>query len=401
MNLLRLSWAYLWSRPLVTLLNLLLLTLGLAAVSFVLLASEQIEASVQKDLSGIDLVVGAKGSPMQLILAGVFHLDVPTGNIPLGAVAQLRAHPMVGQVVPISLGDSYRGYRIVGTTPEYLMHYHARIADGRAWSRPLEAVVGAEVARSAGLKAGDRFAGVHGLGGEGEAHGDTPYTVTGVLRPTGTVVDRLILTDLASVWEVHEAATAVDEEDRRLLAEEREVTLLLVRYRTPLAAVSLPRWVNSQAELQSAAPALETARLLRMVGVGTDVLRGFGAVLLLVAALSVFIGLYHAVRERGNDLAMLRMLGAPPHRLAGLVAMEALWLAALGTGMGLALGHGLTALLGSFLQAQRSLPLDGWAWVPAEWAIPPVALALAMASAALPAWQAYRLDVTRLLQAPR
>jgi putative ABC transport system permease protein len=131
------------------------------------------------------------------------------------------------------------------------------------------------------------------------------------------------------------------------------------------------------------------------------VLRGFGAVLLLVAALSVFIGLYHAVRERGNDLAMLRMLGAPPRRLACLVGMEALWLAALGTAMGLALGHGLTALLGSLLQAQRSLPLDGWAWAPAEWAIPPVALALAMASAALPAWQAYRLDVTRLLQAPR
>lgn len=401
MNLLRLSWTYLWSRPLVTLLNLLLLTLGLAAVSFVLLAGEQIEESVRKDLAGIDLVVGAKGSPMQLILAGVFHLDVPPGNIPLEAVEQLRTHPMVERVIPLSLGDSYGGFRIVGSTSDYLAQYGAQLADGRLWSRPLQAVAGAEAARLAGLKTGDRFAGVHGLGGEGEAHGDTPYTVTGVLRPTGTVIDRLILTDLASVWEVHEAATAVDEEDRRLLAEEREVTMLLVRYRTPLAAVTLPRWVNAQPGLQAAAPALETARLLRMVGVGTDVLRGFGAVLLLVAALSVFIGLYHAVRERGNDLAMLRMLGAPPRRLVALVGMEALWLAAIGTALGLALGHGLTALLGSILQAQRSLPLDGWAWTTAEWGIPAVALLLALASAALPAWQAYRLDVTRLLQAPR
>lgn len=401
MNLLRLSWTYLWSRPLVTLLNLLLLTLGLAAVSFVLLASEQIERSVQKDLAGIDLVVGSKGSPMQLILAGVFHVDVPTGNIPLEAVRQLEAHPMVEQVVPLSLGDSYRGYRIVGTTWQYAAHYRAELAEGRAWSKPLEAVAGAEAARVAGLKVGDRFAGVHGLGGEREAHGDTPYTVTGVLRPTGTVLDRVILTDLASVWEVHEAATAVDDEDRRLLAEEREVTMLLVRYRTPLAAVSLPRWVNAQEGLQSAAPALETARLLRMVGVGTDVLRGFGIVLLLVAALSVFIGLYHAVRERSADLAMLRMLGAPPGKLAALVGMEALWLAAIGCVAGLVVGHGLTALLGWLLQAQRSLSIDALTWATGEWMVPLGAVVLALASAALPAWNAYRLDVTRLLQAPR
>ena len=401
MSLLRLSWTYLWSRPLVTLLNLLLLTLGLAAVSFVLLASEQIERSVQKDLAGVDLVVGAKGSPMQLILAGVFHLDVPTGNIPLEAVRQLEAHPMVEQVIPLSLGDSYRGYRIVGTTWQYAAHYRAELAAGRAWSRPLEAVAGAEAARVAGLKVGDRFAGVHGLGGGGEAHGDTPYTVTGVLQPTGTVLDRLILTDLASVWEVHETATAVDEEDRRLLAEEREVTMLLVRYRTPLAAVSLPRWVNAQDGLQSAAPALETARLLRMVGVGTDVLRGFGIVLLLVAALSVFIGLYHAVRERSADLAMLRMLGAPPRRLAALVGMEALWLAAIGCASGVLVGHGLTALLGWLLQAQRSLSIDALAWATGEWVVPFGAVVLALVSAALPAWNAYRLDVTRLLQAPR
>ena len=401
MSLLRLSWTYLWSRPLVTLLNLLLLTLGLAAVSFVLLASEQIERSVQKDLAGVDLVVGAKGSPMQLILAGVFHLDVPTGNIPLEAVRQLEAHPMVEQVIPLSLGDSYRGYRIVGTTWQYAAHYRAELAAGRVWSRPLEAVAGAEAARVAGLKVGDRFAGVHGLGGDGEAHGDTPYTVTGVLQPTGTVLDRLILTDLASVWEVHETATAVDEEDRRLLAEEREVTMLLVRYRTPLAAVSLPRWVNAQDGLQSAAPALETARLLRMVGVGTDVLRGFGIVLLLVAALSVFIGLYHAVRERSADLAMLRMLGAPPAKLAALVGMESLWLAGIGCMAGLLTGHGLTALLGWLLQAQRSLSIDALAWATGEWVVPFGAVVLALVSAALPAWNAYRLDVTRLLQAPR
>lgn len=396
-----LAWRYLWARPLVAVLNLLLLALGLASVTFVLLASEQVERSLERDLAGIDLVVGAKGSPMQLILAGVFHLDVPTGNIPLAAVERLRAHPMVAQVVPISMGDSFSGHRIIGSTPDYLALYGAQLAQGRMWQAPLEAVLGAEVARRTGLAPGDRFEGVHGLGEGGEAHGDTPYTVTGVLAATGSVLDRLILTSTESVWEVHEAAMALDEEDRALLAEEREVTLLLVNYRSPLAAVSLPRWVNAQTELQAAAPAFETARLLRMVGVGTDVLRGFGAVLLLSAALSVFIGLYHAVREREGDLAMLRMLGAPPARVAGLVLAEALWLALLGSALGLALGHGLTHLLGWVLEAERSLALSGAVLVPAVLALPLLAAGLALLAAALPAWRAYRVDVLRLLQAPR
>jgi len=401
MTLARLAWSYLWARPLVMLLNLALLALGVGAMSFVVLASEQVEHAVQRDLAGIDLVVGAKGSPLQLILAGVFHIDVPTGNIPLASVEQLRGHPMVAQVVPLSLGDSVQGFRIVGSTPDYLALYGATLAAGRTWRAPLEAVVGADVTAATGFAQGQRFAGVHGLGREGEAHGDTPYTVVGRLARCGCVLDRLVLTGLESVWVVHEQATALDDDDRRALEAEREVTLLLVRYRTPLAAAALPRWVNAQPELQSAAPALESARLLRLVGVGTEVLRGFGLVLLAAAALSVFIALSHAVREREADLAMLRMLGAPPARVGALVAAEALWLALLGCATGLVLGHGLTHLLGLLLASQRSLAVSGAWWSVDEAAIVAGALALALLSAARPAWRAARLDVTRLLQAPR
>lgn len=393
----RLAWTYLWARPLATGLNLALLALGLGAMCFVILAGEQIERTMQRDLAGIDLVVGAKGSPMQLILAGVFHLDVPTGNIPAASVEALRGHPLVGRVIPLALGDSLRGHRIVGSTPEYVQLYGARLAAGALWSKPLEAVLGADAAESTGLRVGDRFVGVHGLGGGGEAHGDSPYRVSGVLERSGTVLDRLVLTGVESVWAVHEQATALDDEDRRALEAEREVSLLLVSYRSPLAAVTLPRWVNAQEGLQAAAPALETARLMRMVGVGADVLRGFGVVLLLAAALSVFIALTNAVREREGDLAMLRMLGASPARVAALVAAEALWLALLGAAVGLALGHGLTHLLGFLLKAERSLPLTGAWWSPTEAWVPLLAAALALAGAALPAWRAFRLDVMTLL----
>jgi putative ABC transport system permease protein len=390
-----LAWRYLWSRPLASLLNLALLSLGLAAMSFVMLCSEQLEAGLRRDLAGIDLVVGAKGSPMQIMLAGLFHLDVPTGNIPLQTLAQLRAQPLVARAIPLALGDSLRGYRIVGTEPDYLAQYQSELAQGGLWQQPLQAVLGAEVARRTGLRVGDSFAGSHGMGSEGEAHAQRPYRVVGVLKASGSVLDRLVLTDLASVWAVH----AHDDEPAQ--ADEREITMLLLNYRSPLAAVSLPRWVNAQPGLQAASPALETARLFRMLGLGAEVLRGFAMVLLLASALSVLVGLLSAVRERQGDLAMLRMLGAPAWRVAALVSLEAIWLALLASGLGLALGHGLAEGLGRLLAEEQSLRLSGSWWSDWEWVVPGLALLLALASAAWPAWRAFRLDVTELLQSPR
>lgn len=395
MRLLALAWRYLWARPLATVLHLVLLTLGLASVTFVLLVTEQVRRSFERDLAGVDLVVGAKGSPMQLILSGVFHIDAPTGNIKLADLQALAARPQVAQVIPLSLGDSFRGFRIVGTTPEWLQHYRLATVEGRAWAAPMETLLGARAARDLGLRPGDRFVGGHGLGAGGRTHGDTPYVVTGLLGPCGCVADRLILTSTESVWQVHEEHGSADEHAEEA---EREVTMGLVRYRTPLAAVSLPRFVNSETNMQAAAPAVELTRLLRMLGVGSEVLQGVGAVLLLTAALSVFIALWSAVRERRADLAMLRMLGASPAKLAALLLAEALWLALLASLLGLGLGHLLAAATGAALAAQQSLPVTGAIWLPQEAWVPAVALATAGAAALIPAISAYRVDVAQLLQ---
>jgi putative ABC transport system permease protein len=403
----RLSWRYLWSRPLAAALNLLLLSLGLATITLVVLAAAQLDQAFERDLKGIDLVVGAKGSPLQLILAGVFHIDTPTGNIPLQEVQALQQHPLVAQVIPLSLGDSHAGYRIVGTTPDYLAHYGATLDQGQLWQAPMEAVLGATVARHMARAGqggaplvGARFVGSHGLGGGGHAHGDQPYRVSGVLAPCGCVLDRLILTATESVWQVHESATATDKDDLQALQQEREVTVALLRYRTPLAAVTLPRYINAGTALQAAAPAIEVTRLLRLLGVGADVLRAMGGVLLAVAALSVFIALWNAVRERRADIAMLRMLGAPPGRVAGLLLCEALWLALLASSLGLLLSHGLAELLGRVLQAQGLLPVTGLRWLAAEAGVPLLAVAVATLAALAPALQAYRSDVADLLAQP-
>jgi putative ABC transport system permease protein len=398
MKTLALAWRYLWSRPLGAALNLLLLSLGLASIAFLLLVNHQLNQAFERDLAGIDVVVGAKGSPMQLILSGVFHMDVPTGNVPLQAAKALAQHPLVAAVIPISLGDNFRGFRIVGTSPDYLTHYQATLGQGGLWTAPMQVVLGATAARQLGLTLGDRFVGSHGLGAGGHGHGDNPYRVSGILAPSGSVLDRLILTDLASVWQVHEDATALDAEDRQAMAEEREVTLALIRYKSPLAAMSFPRYVNTSTEMQAAAPALEITRLLSMLGVGTEVLRAFAGVLLFTAGLSVFIALWSAVRERQADLALLRMLGAAPAKVAALLLTEALWLGGLAAVLGVAGGQALAALIGWLLQLDNSLLIGGLVWPPELLLVPLLALGVSLAAALLPTLGAYRVSVLELLQ---
>ena len=398
MKTLRWAWQFLWSRPLAAALNLLLLSLGLASITLVLLVNHQIQQAFARDLAGIDVVVGAKGSPLQLILSGVFQIDTPTGNVPLAEVQALQANPQVAKLIPISMGDSFKGYRIIGTTPDYLSHYAGVMASGAMWQAPMQAVLGAKVARDTGLRVGDSFVGSHGLGGGGHAHGQTPYAVTGVLAPSGSVMDRLILTATESVWRVHEKDTALDAADQKILEEEREVTLALIQYRSPLAAVTFPRFINTATNMQAASPALEVSRLLGLIGIGADVLRAFAGVLLLTAGVSVFIALWSAVRERRADLALLRMLGAAPRQLAALLWCEALWLALLATLLGLALGQGVAALLAVALDVDKSISLAALNWPVALLSVPALALGVAVASALLPTWEAYRVSVLELLQ---
>ena len=389
MNLFAITLAYLRARPLATALNLLLLALGIATITVLLLATTQLQERMGRDARGIDLVVGAKGSPMQLVLSAVFHIDAPAGNIPLADALALARGRMVKKAIPLALGDSYRGFRIVGTNHDYPAHYGARVAGGSLWEKPMQAVLGAEAARETGLGVGATFSGAHGLDGGGDAHGETPFTVVGVLAPTGSVIDRLVLTDVKSVWMVHGTQ---DEKD-----EDQELTALLIQYSTPLAAAMLPRQVNASATLQAASPAYESARLFRMIGVGVDVLRAFGLVLVLTAGLSVFIALLNALEDRRYDLAVMRMLGASRGKLMGLMLIEGAALTLAGGVAGIALGHVLTEALGRALGQAKQAAVTGWSWHPAEGWLLGLAVAVGLAAALLPAWRAYRTDVAPVL----
>ncbi|KAB8066961.1 FtsX-like permease family protein [Janthinobacterium violaceinigrum] len=396
MNAATLAWRALRHKPLASSLNLLLIAIGIAMMTFILAVSVQLEEHAERDAQGIDLVVGAKGSPLQLILSSVYHADIPTGNIPDSALAALAAQPLVNYAIPLALGDNFHGFRIVGSTTALLGHYGAHLAQGALFAQPMQAVFGARAARETGATLGARFAGSHGLAAGGELHAHAPYTVTGILAPTGTVLDRLILTPVASVWQVHET----DPDEQPAAAPERELTAVLVQYASPLAAVSLPRWVNGQPRLQAAQPAFEAARLFNLLGVGIDVLRAIAASVLLVAALSLFVALYGALEERKTDLAILRTLGASPATLLRLLLAQGLLLSLAGAGLGWLLGHGGVALLQWSMKDEQQLNLQAWRVVAGEAWLPVIAAGVGLLAAALPALRAYRTDIAATLARP-
>ncbi len=396
LNAFTLALKSLCHKPLSTAINLLLMAVGIAMMTFVLSASQQLEDNALRDAQGIDLVVGAKGSPLQLILSSIYHIDIPTGNIPLAAQAQLQNNRLVKKLIPLALGDSYNGFRIVGTSPDYIAHYGGVLAQGKIFNAPMQAVFGAQAAKKSGITLNASFSGSHGLARGGDTHGDAPFTVVGILKPTGTVLDRLVLTPVESVWRVHEVEHGIDindPEEKAAMDEERELTALLVQYASPLAAISLPRAINSQSELQSAQPAFESAKLFRMLGVGVDVLRGIAAIMLLAAALSMFVALYNALEERKTDLAILRTLGAPPFKLLLLLLTEGLLLALAGATIGWLTGHAGVEVLGRVLSDDQNLVLSGWIVAPNEAWLALVAIVVGIAAALLPALRAYRTDI--------
>lgn len=402
MNLLKLSWSYITNRRLSTFLNTLLLALGVGMIIYLLLVMEQLQGRMEANAKGISLVVGAKGSPLQLVLCSVFHLDNPTGNIKLSEAQKITSNRrLVKKAIPLALGDSYRAFRIVGTTKAYPEHYNCQLAEGKWWQSDFETTIGSEVARQTGLKTGDTFFGAHGLdGNEENAHEEKSYRVVGIMQPSGTVMDRLVLTGIESVWAIHENHEAPQPPKGEHSADadsSREITSLLVTYKNPMAAVILPRMVNSRGNLQAASPAVEILRLFDLFGIGADVVQYFAYVIIFIAGLSIFIALYNALKERRYDLAIMRTLGASPGKLFTHIVLEGLLLAVFGGVCGFVLGHAAVELTGNLLSQTSQASLTGWQFLTVEAYIFLGVLGVGILAALLPALQTYRMDISETL----
>ncbi|WAC40838.1 ABC transporter permease [Pedobacter sp. SL55] len=416
MSPLKLSWKNIWSKPLNTSLNILLIAFGTAILTVLLLASTQIEDKLDKNSKDIDLVVGAKGSPLQLILSSIYYIDFPTGNIPMKEAQKLMKSPFVKRAVPLALGDNYNGVRIVGTDSNYISLYGLKLQSGKFWEADLEATIGTNVAKEQNLKVGDTFFGGHGLTEMKDEHTDHAYKVVGILAPQQNVTDNLILTGISSVWKMHEDTPhpprggvsesihenvdhkhhAHEDEADHAHDEDREFTSLLIQYRSPMAVAMFPMMVNQTTNMQAASPAQESTRLFSLIGVGVDTLQWFAVLIMFIAAISVFVNLYNSLKERSYDLAIMRTLGASKGKLFSLIILEGLILTFIGTIIGIALGHGILQLIGSYQESSQA-KMNGLLFIDEEIYLLAAGLLIGIVAAIIPAIQAYRADISKIL----
>jgi putative ABC transport system permease protein len=404
MSIFYLSFKNCFAKPLTTLLTTILFALGVGLTVFLLLFNYQIERQLDNNLADIDLMVGAKGSPLQMVLSGVYHIDNPTGNIKLQDVAFLMRNPNVKKTIPQALGDAYQGFRICGTSHAYVDLYKGELAEGFLWKKDFECTIGSAVAAQTGLQVGNPVVSSHGLAHDGEAHSEQPFKVVGILKPTGTVLDQLVLTSVASVWTMHneteEEATIAGDSLRATDDMQREITSLLVFYKdkTSLMSLNLPRLINQNTTLQAASPIAETARLYQLIGNGTQVLNALGFLIALLSAFSVFIALLNALRDRQYELALMRMLGGSRSTLFLVILLEGLLLALLGAIGGFILAHIVLACLNSFAPNTWHYQFTGRIFLKQEIYIFIIALFIGLIAAFIPALRAAKTDIASTLK---
>ncbi len=391
MNILKISLRNLLSKPLNALLTVIMLTMGVALVSMLLLVGEALDEGFKKNIRGIDMVVGAKGSPLQLILAAVYQIDNPTGNISKAEADKLARNPMVASAIQVSFGDSYKGRRIVGTSHDYPKLYGATLRNGKLWDAPFEATIGSQVADEYGLKSGDTFFSAHGTDMEGEAHEEHPFTVVGVFESTGTVVDRLLLTAPESIWYVH------DVPGDTTTVEERNITAILLKFKSKMGMISLPRVVNQQTNMQAALPSIEVNRLFELFGIGISALRIVAISIMLLGGISVFVSMLGTLKERAYEMALIRSMGASRAQVFTMVLGEAVLLGVAGTVFGIVLAHVGLALLNVYADQQFGIAVDIWRVASAEWILAGITIILCIFAAVLPAIKTIRMDVSKVL----
>ena len=467
MNISRLSWQNLISNPLNTTLSLLLMTFGVGIISLLFLLNNQIEQQLQANLRGVDMVVGSKGSPLQLILSSIYHIDNPTGNIPYSEAIKIDNNSLVDLTVPLSYGDSYNGFRIVGTTHQYPELYEMSLKKGRLWGKSLEVVLGSTVAQIHRLNIGDTFYGTHGLIEGGHVHDEYAYEVVGIFNQSYTILDQLILTNTQSVWQVHnhevveqghehqecdhehhddehshehhncdhehshehnncehehhddehshehnncehehhncdhdhhiEESTASGLELNASIPEDAMITSLLVKFKSPIGLIQLPRKINETTNLQAAVPALEISRLTNLLGFGVQTINIIAFIIIIVSGLSIFFSLYNSLKKRRYELALMRVHGASKWQLVQLVLQEGIILSVIGTVLGLLISRITLLIITLFAEHKYTVSSFQFNLLNEELWLLPIALLIGIVASLIPTVLSYNINIPKTL----
>lgn len=375
-------------------LSIFLISFGVSLAIIIIQFGNNISNRINADGKNIDLVVGAKGSPLQLVLSSIYHVDIPNGNIPFAKAQKIMGHPQIKNAIPLALGDNWKGYRIVGTSFDYLELYDAKIESGRLWNKEFEIVAGASIE----IDLNSEIIGSHGLTSSAISHENEKYKVVGFLERTGTVLDRLLLTDVNSVLEIHghkkiEVSHEIeghetheeghDEHHENKIESDKnhhhehsghnkqydsqhnidkdsasEITALIIQTKSPLANINLPNLINKDSELLVANPAMEIVRLSAILGFGSNSLGIISLVLIIISILSIFTGLAGNLESRMSDLAILRALGYTKFRIFKILSLEGTLLVIFGLILGLVFGIGGLKVLTEFINPLNETKIE-------------------------------------------
>lgn len=407
MLLLSLAYHSLKNRLLTTVLTVLSIALSVALLIGVENVRVGARESFSNTISQTDLIVGARGGSLQLLLYAVFHIGSATNNLSYASYEHWKNHPAVRWTIPYSLGDSHRGFRVVGTDKNFYEHYRYRrdksiqFSGGHAPQGVFEAAIGSDVAQKLGYQVGQKVTITHGLGGMIE-HNTKPFTIVGILDRTATPVDRSVYIPLEGISAVHVdwqdgappmpgEEIAADKITKEQLKVEN-ITAFLVRFKTRLAVLQLQRNINEYPEepLSAVIPGVVLAELWATIGYAEDALRVVTFFVLVVGLLGMLVSLYTSLNERRREMAIFRALGAGPAKIISLLVFESAILSVMGCILGLGIVYGLSFALQPVVERQFGLYLPIQAPTQTSLLYLGGVVIAGILIGFVPAWKAYR-----------
>lgn len=407
--LLSLAYRSLKNRKLTSILTLLSLALSVSlwvGIEHIRLGARE---SFSNTISQTDLIVGARGGSLQLLLYTVFHMGSPTANVSYESYEKIKNQPAVLWTIPISLGDSHRGYRVVGTNEDFYRHYRYRqdrrieLEQGRAPSEVFDVALGSEVAERLGYRLGERIVVTHGISSQGILeHDDKPFTVVGILRPTHTPVDRSLYVTLEGIEAMHidwkqgapplkgqeVPAERIKKEDLRI----DQITAFFLRTKARVQTLALQRQINTFPEeaLMAVIPGVALSQLWNGISYGEQVLKVVALFVVIVGLVGMLMALYTSLNERRREIAILRAVGVGPLKVMFLLVLESGLLALVGSLLGIALVYGLVVVLQPVLEGQFGLHLPAKPLSATEHLYVAAVVIAGLIVGLIPAWKAYR-----------
>jgi putative ABC transport system permease protein len=387
-------------------LTVLIVAATIAMLAVVTLLSAGTHAGLVRATEPFDLIVGAKGSPNQLVLNTVFLKDVPIGNVSHEIYEKLSENPLVASAIPLAFGDNYKGYTIVGSGSDIFSHEPKvgqgkwlQFAAGRPFSVPFEAVVGAKAAQELGLKLGDEFKSAHGFIPGGHTH-DHVYQVVGILQPVNGPYDQAVLVPIESIWLAHEKHESKAEgeaiEDSHKHEHEHEVTAILVKPKGYSEAMRLYQQFQQEKGAQMIFPAQVIVQLFSILGQGEQMLRSIAYVIIVMGLMIMTLSVYWSALGRARDRAILRALGASARDIFTVVLAESALLTILGVVLGILTGHGIYLTLVKVMESKTAIVLASGVTLEEIYIIIGGTL-FGILAGLIPAVLTYKMDVAKYL----